>query len=118
MRYPTRVRAVTAPLSVLDVPGPVLTHRQTWELRNEMAGDLWREVIKGPAGDCRTLQEALDHLAPRPARSHRDRAAKVARRLGEDALDAVQLALTAATVVVAIVYALAVLAPLAYGLGV
>lgn len=63
---------VTGVLPALDVPGPVLTERQTYELLDQMDGDLFREVERGPLplGTAkRNTAEVFEHLAPRLPRA-------------------------------------------------
>jgi hypothetical protein len=59
---------VSGVLPVLDVPGPVLSERQTYELLDQMDGDLFREVKRGPlplGTAARSTAEIFEHLAPR-----------------------------------------------------
>jgi len=48
------------PLGFVTPPEPVLTPKQTFELLDQMDGDLWRHLVSiyGVSG-------ALEHLAPR-----------------------------------------------------
>jgi len=48
------------PLGFVTPPEPVLTQAQTYELLDQMDGDLWRHLVSiyGVSG-------ALEHLAPR-----------------------------------------------------